>query len=116
MIDRDFLSPILSAIMSLTMYLNFSDLEQYRLAPSGSSRPHHYIPYPDDPPHTFPAMKARQFRQSVRLLALPRPVSLMVPLRLFTRHPRRLAEVYIPSADPLHREALRPGARIKVLE
>ena len=48
------------------------------------------IPYPDGPAHTFPAIKARE---------------------LFTRHPRRVRRVYVPSADPMHREHLSAGGR-----
>lgn len=54
---------------------------------------HHVIPYPNDPPHTFPAIKARQ---------------------LFTRPPKNLREVYIPEVDPVERTNLRRGAKLTV--
>ncbi|KAL0485499.1 cysS [Acrasis kona] len=80
-----------------------SDMEQYRvrgslpikslLMGSDDNRSHHFIPYPNDPPHTFPAIKARA---------------------LFTKSPKKLHEVYIPSADPVDRSNLNRGAKLKV--
>ncbi|KAF0852476.1 Type II secretion system (T2SS)-associated protein Gcp11 [Andalucia godoyi] len=51
-----------------------SDVEPYRKRPSSSPsrRRHVVIPYPDDPPHTFPSIKVRQ---------------------LFTRHPKVIRSV-----------------------
>jgi hypothetical protein len=49
---------------------NFQDMEQYRIRPKrkfkslltgDDSGDHHFIPYPNDPPHTFPSIKARAF-------------------------------------------------------
>lgn len=44
-----------------------SDLEQYRMKNNkkiksilSSDGEHHYIPYPNDPPSTFPSIKARK--------------------------------------------------------
>jgi hypothetical protein len=45
-------------------------MEQYRIRPKrkfkslltgDDSGDHHFIPYPNDPPHTFPSIKARAF-------------------------------------------------------
>ena len=42
-------------------------MEQYKIRPkrkfrsilTGDDGEHHFIPYPNDPPHTFPSIKAR---------------------------------------------------------
>lgn len=52
---------------------------------------YHVIPYPNDPPHTFPAIKARA---------------------IFTKAPKRLREVYVESADPIQRDAIRRGQKV----
>jgi hypothetical protein len=84
-----------------------SDMEQFRIR--GRKKPfksllmgevndqqlqqHVYIPYPNDPPHTFPSIKARA---------------------LFTKSPKKLHEVYIPSADTVDRSYLQRGAKLRV--
>ncbi|KAF0975490.1 hypothetical protein FDP41_005484 [Naegleria fowleri] len=77
-----------------------SDMEQYRRrgrqSQTGSSTQelsHVYIPYPNDPPHTFPSIKARS---------------------LFTKSPNKLSQVYIERIDPVNRSNLRSGAKLKV--
>jgi len=85
-----------------------SDMEQYRLRYVSSNRPiksiltgedrtlsyqHHYIPYPNDAPYTFPAIKARA---------------------LFTKKPKHVKQVYIASVDPVQRTNLRTGAKLEV--
>ncbi|KAG2381957.1 hypothetical protein C9374_005749 [Naegleria lovaniensis] len=69
-----------------------SDMEQYRTR-STSVAQHFYIPYPNDPPHTFPSIKARS---------------------LFTKSPKKLSQVYIERIDPVNRSNLRSGAKLKV--
>lgn len=86
-----------------------SDMEQYRMRTSTSkslssstggvsqskilsgddrslSYQHHYIPYPNDAPYTFPAIKARA---------------------LFTKKPRHVKQVYIASVDTMQRSNSR---------
>jgi hypothetical protein len=77
-----------------------SDQEQYRLSSNkpiqsilSKSGDHHVIPYPNDPPHTFPSIKAKS---------------------LFTKSPKILRQVYIASADPLERENNTKGTKLKV--
>ncbi|KAL9647774.1 hypothetical protein ABK040_001363 [Willaertia magna] len=75
-----------------------SDLEIYRklnnqLNNNKLNTEHYYIPYPNDPPYTFPAIKARQ---------------------IFTKSPKKLSEVYIDRIDPLERSNLKIGAKLKV--
>nr|QRZ58761.1 Gsp-co-occurring protein 11 [Malawimonas jakobiformis] len=69
-----------------------SDQEQYQLDRQDSAE-HKFIPYPNDPPHTFPAIKARQ---------------------LFTKRPKTVRDIYIPSADSVDRANIRPGFKLRV--
>eukprot|EP00697_Spironema_sp_BW2_P000942 gnl/Spiro4/1128_TR591_c0_g1_i1.p1 gnl/Spiro4/1128_TR591_c0_g1~~gnl/Spiro4/1128_TR591_c0_g1_i1.p1 ORF type:complete len:195 (+),score=26.10 gnl/Spiro4/1128_TR591_c0_g1_i1:67-651(+) len=56
-----------------------SDHEQFSLRSRSSKGPaHQFIPYPNDPPHTFPAIKARA---------------------LFTKRPRRVSNVFVDSPN-----------------
>ncbi|EFC36561.1 predicted protein [Naegleria gruberi] len=92
-------------------FLPPSDVEQYRKTISNNSNnsnnsnsnnnnnnikkqiEHYYIPYPNDPPHTFPSIKARN---------------------LFTKSPKKLSQIYIERIDPINRSNLRTGAKLKV--
>jgi hypothetical protein len=86
-----------------------SDMEQYRVRSvshrgkiksilsgeddSSNSHQHHYIPYPNDAPYTFPSIKART---------------------LFTKKPKHLKQVYIASVDPVQRSNIHTGAKLQV--
>ena len=72
-----------------------SDMEQVRKRSKhdNDSNNQHYIPYPNDPPHTFPSIKARS---------------------IFTKSPKKLSQVYIERIDPVNRTNLKTGAKLKV--
>eukprot|EP01080_Neovahlkampfia_damariscottae_P003935 gene3935-7145_t len=78
------------------------DQEQYRIRGkrkpfrsilTGDDSDHHVIPYPNDPPHTFPSIKARA---------------------LFTKSPKDLREVYISDKKSTSNQELKRGAKLKV--
>ncbi len=87
-----------------------SDMEQYRITsntlPQGNvsskillgedtnnTYGHHYIPYPQEAPHTFPAIKARA---------------------LFTKKPKRFLQIFVDENNSSNSSTLQTGQTIKL--